>query len=57
LCSYHHRDSKEGVHGNRKLDLKLKIECQEKFEETNSHEDFMKIIKRDYVHLKEDDKK
>ena len=44
-----------GVHGNRKLDLKLKIECQEKFEETHSHEDFMKIIKRDYVHLKEDD--
>jgi hypothetical protein len=45
----HHRDSKQGVHGNRKLDLKLKRECQQKFEESHSHDEFMRIIKRNYL--------
>ena len=49
LCSYHHRDSKEGVHGNRELDKKLKRECQQKFEESHSHDEFMRIIKRNYL--------
>ena len=49
LCSYHHRDNKNGVHGNRELDKKLKRECQQKFEESHSHEEFMRIIKRNYL--------
>lgn len=41
--------SNEGVHFNRELDLKLKRECQEKFEETHSREEFMKIIGKNYL--------
>lgn len=54
LCQYHHRDSKGGVHGNRKLDLKLKRECQQKFEESHSHEEFMRIIKRNYLEMEDE---
>ena len=49
LCSYHHRDSKQGVHGNRELDLKLKRKAQEVFEEKHGHEKFMKIFGRNYL--------
>lgn len=41
--------SNEGVHFNRELDLKLKRECQAKFEETHSREEFMKIIGKNYL--------
>lgn len=54
LCQLHHRDSKQGVHGNRKLDLKLKRECQQKFEESHSHEEFMRIIKRNYLEMEDE---
>lgn len=33
LCAYHHNLSDVGVHFNKKLDLKLKQECQMKWEE------------------------
>ena len=36
--------SNEGVHFNRELDLKLKRECQAKFEETHSREEIINII-------------
>ena len=49
LCAYHHRDSKGGVHGNRHLDLMLKEECQREFEKTHSREDWMWLIKRNYL--------
>ena len=49
LCGYHHRNTKYGVHGNRKLDLKLKETCQSKYEETHSREEWMKLIKRNYL--------
>jgi hypothetical protein len=44
-----HNGAKYGVHFNRDLDLRLKRECQEKFEETNSREEFMKIIGKNYL--------
>ena len=49
LCSYHHRDSKEGVHGNRETDLMLKRKCQSVYEEKHSRQDWLKIIKRNYL--------
>lgn len=49
LCAFHHNMSNEGVHFNRELDLKIKLECQSKFEETHSREEFMKIIGKNYL--------
>ena len=36
-------------HQDRQTDLLLKRECQRKFEETHSREEFMKIIGRNYL--------
>ena len=46
-----HNQSNDGVHGKNghELDLKLKRDCQRKFEETHSREDFMKLIGRNYL--------
>lgn len=44
-----HNMSDYGVHFNKELDLKLKQECQRKFEETHSREEFMEIIGRNYL--------
>jgi hypothetical protein len=49
LCQFHHRDNKQGVHGNRELDLKLKRKAQEVFEAKHGHEKFMKIFGRNYL--------
>jgi len=49
LCAYHHRDNKEGVHGNRKLDLRLKRDAQTAFETKHSHELWMEKFGRDYL--------
>lgn len=49
LCGFHHRDTKHGVHGNRELDLRLKRECQRKYEEKHTREEWMKIIGRNYL--------
>jgi len=49
LCAYHHRDSREGVHGNRTLDLKLKRIAQRKYEETHSREEWLERIGRNYL--------
>ena len=49
LCSFHHRDGKEGVHGNRPIDLKLKADCQREYEKTHSRDEWMKLIKRNYL--------
>ena len=49
LCSFHHRDGKNGVHGNRELDLQLKSECQREYEKTHSRQEWMKLIKRNYL--------
>ena len=38
-----------GVHFNRELDLRLKRECQARYEETHAREEFMKLIGRNYL--------
>lgn len=46
-----HNQSADGVHGmnGHALDLKLKQDCQRKFEETHSREEFMRLIGRNYL--------
>lgn len=44
-----HNMSDYGVHFNKQLDLKLKQECQRKYEETHSREEFMALIGRNYL--------
>jgi hypothetical protein len=46
-----HNQSSEGVHGKNghKLDLMLKQDCQRKFEETHSREEFIKLIGKNYL--------
>ena len=46
-----HNQSNDGVHGKNghALDLKLKQDCQRKFEETRSREEFMAIIGKSYL--------
>ena len=38
-----------GVHFNKNLDLRLKQECQAKFEETHTREEFIKLIGKSYL--------
>lgn len=45
LCRYCHQI----VTLNYGLNLRLKMECQEKFEETATREDFMQIIHKNYL--------
>ena len=44
-----HNMSNEGVHFNHELDLRLKRECQERYEENHSREEFMGLIGRNYL--------
>lgn len=46
-----HNQSDKGVHGKdgHKLDLILKQDCQRKFEETHSREEFIKLIGKNYL--------
>ena len=46
-----HRFANDSVHldPNRKLDLRLKRECQAKFEETHSREEFVDLIGKSYL--------
>lgn len=44
-----HNMSNDGVHFNAGLDLKLKQECQLKYEETHTREEFMELIGRSYL--------
>lgn len=45
-----HKDANYAVHNNNKaLDLHLKQECQRKFEETHTREEFIAIVGRNYL--------
>lgn len=48
LCQKHHTGG-EGVHFNPILDKTLKQIAQKRFEEKYSHEEFMKVFKRNYL--------
>ncbi len=51
LCYRHHNDPscREAVHFNANIADWLKGEAQREFEKTHSHEEFMKIIGRNYL--------
>lgn len=38
-----------GIHHNKEFALKVRRECQAKYEETHSREDFIKLIGRSYL--------
>lgn len=50
LCHNHHEGT-FGVHGKygKDLDTRLKVECQKKFEETHSREEFMLLTFKNYI--------
>ena len=48
LCSYHHRNSPNGIHFNKELNYKYRKIAQKKFEETYDKE-FIKIFGRNYL--------
>lgn len=45
----YHNMTNYSVHHNRRLDLRLKRECQRKYEETHSREEFIKLIGKSYL--------
>ena len=51
LVGYLHNQSDIGVHGKdgKDLDLWLKKRCQQKFEETHTRAEFMKLIGKNYI--------
>mgnify|MGYP007069890089 FL=1 len=49
LCHKHHNEPPEGVHYNKALDKLLKAECQKRFEEKYSHEEFMRIFGKNWI--------
>lgn len=50
-----HRNGPNAVHKNRESDLKVKRAAQNKFEETHSREEFMKIFGKNYIWDEEND--
>jgi hypothetical protein len=50
LCAYHHNLGKKCVHNNKEMDLILKKQAQEYFEEEcGLHEDFMREFGKNYL--------
>jgi hypothetical protein len=44
-----HNGKNYAVHFNKELDLKLKRECQERFEELYGHEKFMEVFGKSWL--------
>lgn len=49
LCHYHHNESPEGVHFNKRLDLRLKQDFQELFERDHTREEFIGEFGKSYL--------
>lgn len=51
LTGHYHNQSNEGVHGKNghALDLRLKQDCQRKYEETHSREEWMLLLGKNYL--------
>lgn len=50
LCYRHHNGSNEGVHFNRKLDLRLMMDAQRDFESNiGTREDFRRIFGKSFI--------
>ena len=45
LCRFCHMQ----VTNNRLADIRLRVECQRKFEETHTREEFLKLVGRNYI--------
>lgn len=41
--------SNNGIHFNKEFDVYVKKECQRKYEETHTREEFIKLIGRNYL--------
>ena len=48
LCMEHHRGRK-GPHMDRESDLIIKLYCQQKFEESHTRKEFIRIFGRSYL--------
>lgn len=44
-----HNMSNQGIHFNRDFDLAIKRDCQRKFEENHTREEFIKLIGKNYL--------
>lgn len=44
-----HNMTDTSIHFNKELDLQIKRECQRKYEETHSRDDFIRLINRSYL--------
>ena len=49
LSAEYHNMSDHGVHFDKDLDLRLKRECQERFEALYGHDMFMMVFHRNYL--------
>ena len=49
LTHEEHNMGRYSVHFNKELDLMLKRLCQQKYEETHTREDFVRLIGRNYL--------
>ena len=49
LTPHWHNMSDKGVHFNKELDNRLKMECQRKYEETHTRAEFIALIGRNYL--------
>lgn len=49
LTPHWHNMGDQGIHFNKEFDLKVKRECQAKYEEMHSREEFMALIGRNYL--------
>ena len=49
LCHHCHNEPPNGVHFNEKRNRQLKKICQQKYEETHTREDFLRLIGRNYI--------
>ncbi len=44
-----HNMSNQGIHFNRDFDLAIKRDCQRKYEENHTREEFIKLIGKSYL--------
>jgi len=49
LRADYHNMSNHGVHFDHQLDLLIKQDCQRKYEETHTREDFIRLIGKNYL--------
>ena len=46
---WHNQDSRKDIHSNMQLDLRVRMQCQRKYEETHSRQEFRKLIGESYL--------